>query len=129
MPGRLLVTIALAACALLECSCGSVGEPEPPSLMIPRAVADLSVIQRGGDLVIGFTPPAVTTDGVRIRRLRSIDLRAGVDDPQWESASQAIPVTEPAASGPVHLNVPAAPWVGRGERGATAESTNAVIRK
>lgn len=135
MPGRLLVTMALAGCILFECSCGSVGEPEPPSLMIPTAVADLSVVERGGDLVISFTPSAVSTDGVRIRRLRAIDLRAGADEPHWESASQAIPVAEPAGAGPVHLSVPAAPWVGReiilrvraaGRHGRFSQWSNAV---
>ncbi len=102
----------IAAAALLLTSCGYVGEPQPPSLMVPVAIPDLGVVERGPNLVIDFTAPALTTDGVRLRRIREFDLRAGPDGPDWTRTSRPIAVPE-AEPGPVHLETPAAEWVGR----------------
>ena len=41
-------------------------------------------------LEIDFTPPALTDDNAKIKRLSAIDLRAGEDDPRWDSTSKAI---------------------------------------
>jgi fibronectin type 3 domain-containing protein len=97
--------------ALLS-GCAYVGPPRPPSLGIPAKVTDLTAYQRGGELVIGFSAPAQTTDDATLKKLRSIDLRAGPEGPHWEATARRIevPTTEP---GPVQLRVPVTPWIGQ----------------
>lgn len=94
---------AVAFLLLSLAGCGQVGEPVYPSLNIPVRITDLRVVERGGQLAIDFTIPSITTDGVAVKRLSRVDLRAGDTD---------IPVyrTEPGA---VHASTPAAPFVGR----------------
>jgi predicted phage tail protein len=91
-----LVPTLFFAAALLLTSCGNVGEPLYPSLNIPARITDLHVIERGSALVVNFTIPSLTTDGVAVKNLRSAEL--GVGDKQ-------VPVdnTEP---GPVATQFP-----------------------
>ncbi len=88
---------------LLLAGCGSVGDPLPPSLQIPLRVTDLAVLQRGATLLVEFTAPAETTDGVPLRRLGAIELLVG-DDRVDVSAE---------APGPVRVETPAARWANR----------------
>jgi hypothetical protein len=88
---------------VLLSGCASVGPPVPPSLKIPEAVRDLSVFERGDNLIVDFTAPARATDGLALQRLDRIDL---------EIDSKGVPVsrTEP---GPVHLTLAVREWAGR----------------
>jgi hypothetical protein len=88
---------------LLLAGCGYVGEPLPPSLQIPRRITDLEAVQRGDKILIRFTLPALTTDNVGLRSLKSVDLRAGV-------GQIAVP---PARPGPVELEIASADWTGQ----------------
>ncbi len=108
----------LLAAALGLAACGYVGEPQPPALRIPVPATDLSAYQHAGRLLISFTAPDRTTEGLGIQRLRSVDLRlgaapeAGPTLDQWANGAGQIPV--PAVEpGPVRLDVDAAVWVGR----------------
>lgn len=94
---------APAALALLLAGCGYVGDPLPPSLQIPQRITNLEVAQRGDQIVVRFVLPALTTDHVGLRFLKSVDLRAG---------EERIPVPS-ARPGPVELVVPAKDWTGR----------------
>lgn len=96
----------VAACAPLA-GCGYVGDPQPPSLQVPAAVADLSAEQRGDRIHLRFTLPAVTTDGVGIRAFPDVELTGGP-----EGAAERIPVGA-AAPGPVELDVPVGNWAGK----------------
>ena len=68
----------LSACAaaafLFSAGCGYVGPVLPPSPQIPATITDLAAVERGPDLVVTFTTPARTTDGVAIAKFSSIDL-------------------------------------------------------
>ena len=88
---------------LLLSGCGYVGEPLPPSLNIPAPIADLRVEQVGADLVIAFTAPEVTTDGVIFSRLGGVEAMIN-DDP----VAIPSPASEP---GPVRIVAPAARYV------------------
>jgi len=107
----------LAATVLLS-GCGYVGEPLPPALNIPAKVTDLRAIERVDKLVIQFTIPALTTDGIALARLGRVELRAGpapegpFDIERWAAQARLLEVaaTQPGA---VQLAVPAQPWVGR----------------
>jgi hypothetical protein len=60
MRGAAIVTaMSLAGCAY-------VGEPLPPALHIPTKIEDLRAIQRGGKILVEFTPPAQSTDGIPV---------------------------------------------------------------
>jgi len=97
--------------------CGYVGEPLPPSLNIPSRVTDLAARQRGDRILIEFTLPALTTDGVVLEKFGKVDLRAGTaagafDAEQWLAKATSIP-SEAAEPGPVHVEIPARDWIGK----------------
>ena len=47
-------------------ACGKRGDPQPPLAKTPQAVRELSVAQRGTDLVIRYVAPRNTTGGLRL---------------------------------------------------------------
>jgi hypothetical protein len=98
-----LRTILVAASLVWLCACGYVGEPLPPTPNIPRQVTDLRVVQRGNKLVVDFTIPPLTTDGLVLQNLGNADLQIG-DKP--------VPVTV-TKTGPVHTETPAKDWIGQ----------------
>lgn len=108
-----------ALAALWLAGCGYVGDPLPPSLKIPQAVTDLAVLQRGDKLIVEFTLPRLTTDGVGLGRLGEIDLRAGAEGVRpwnaqvWEEAATRLPLAAEAPGARVRAEFPAGGWVGR----------------
>src|ERR1019366_9314397 len=84
-----------AAVALMLAGCGYVGEPRPPLANVPPRVSDLAVVQRGGQLIVQFSAPALTTEGHPIPRPLKLDLRAGTADQfepnQWAAGARQIP--------------------------------------
>lgn len=58
--------------------CGYVGEPLPPALKRPMRVTDLTAIERGTKIVVQFTLPTETTEGLQIRETPELELRFGV---------------------------------------------------
>ncbi len=106
MAAEKLPSLTLAALflgALVLCGCGQVGPVVPPSFKIPVTIGDLGVYEQGDRLIVDFTAPATTTDGIRLKRLNAIDL---------EINSRPVPVnrTEP---GSVHLVLEARQWEGQ----------------
>src|SRR5262245_52516776 len=90
------VLLAILFCALT--GCGYVGDPLPPALHIPEKVTDLRVVQRGDRVFIEFTLPQLTTEGLPIRKIGGIDLRAGAVEPpfsadRWMSSAKPLPAT------------------------------------
>lgn len=69
-------TWILSGVAVLA-GCGYVGEPLPPALSIPERITDLDGVQRGGEIVLRFTPTLQSTDQLVLKTLRAIELRAG----------------------------------------------------
>ncbi|MBI4875200.1 MAG: hypothetical protein HY822_11265 [Acidobacteria bacterium] len=102
----------------LLAGCGYVGDPMPPALKTPVAVADLKAWQRGSRIVVEFTAPGRTTEGFLIGRVGEIDLRAGLSPGPvfnldgWAAAARRIAATA-EKPGPVRVETPAAEWVGR----------------
>ncbi len=88
---RTQTRLAAAAIALLTgllAGCGYVGDPLPPALNIPKPVEDLRVVQVGDKLLVDFTIPLQTTEGLPVRDLGPIELRIGpggspFDQGQW----------------------------------------------
>lgn len=100
-------TLALFPLGILLASCGYVGDPLPPSLHIPVAVADLRAEQKVDRIEVRFTLPDLTTDNAGVRRFQDVELMAGP-----EGAERRIPVTQ-SGPGPVEVAVPAAEWGGK----------------
>jgi fibronectin type 3 domain-containing protein len=91
--------------------CGYVGEPLPPSLNIPMAISDLRAVERGDRIVVEFTVPEQTTDGVGLGRV-GVDLRVGAASENWLESSRKV---ETAADRPgaAEAEIPVKEWVGR----------------
>ena len=105
-----------AAAALFLAACGYIGDPQPPLANIPSGVNDLAAMQRGGQIIVQFTVPALTTEGHPIPRPLKLDLRAGTVDHfepnQWAAGARQIPpgaMAKPIA----RYEIPAADWIGK----------------
>jgi predicted small lipoprotein YifL len=88
---------AVLAVFLALAGCGYIGPVVPPSAQIPNSIADLSVIERGDQLVVQFTTPAHTTDNIPIKKLANIDLRIGAaanpfDAAAWAKSAEVVEV-------------------------------------
>jgi fibronectin type 3 domain-containing protein len=60
---------SLAALALLLtlAGCGYPGDTRPPSLRVPVPVHDLAAVQRGSKIIVQFTVPQLSTDGIALK--------------------------------------------------------------
>lgn len=57
--------------------CGAPGDPLPPLLNIPARTADLEAVQRGNEVIVSWTVPAQTTEGMALKDLGKVVLREG----------------------------------------------------
>ena len=71
-PALLPVTLLL-----LLCGCGYIGEPLPPLMNIPGHGENLAALERGPNIVVHVTLPALTTEGQAIKQTVRLDLRIG----------------------------------------------------
>jgi hypothetical protein len=114
---------AVLAGALALAGCGYVGPPLPPALDIPSRITDLRVIEYGDQIVAEFTIPPLTTEGLPLKNVRSVELRVG-------EKSFAVPATGP---GPLRYEAPSQEWIGKdatvmvratGPKGKTSDWSN-----
>jgi hypothetical protein len=94
-----------------------VGDPLPPLRNIPGPIADVAAVQRGGRLIVQFTPPTLTTEGMPVPTPLRVDLRVGVAvnpfTPEgWASQAKQIPEVG-VKDGLARYEIPAAEWAGR----------------
>jgi hypothetical protein len=108
---------ALPAVVFSLAGCGYIGPPRPPSLNIPSAVNDLTAGEYGDNIVLQFTLPALTTDGLTLKSVESVELFAGPAPTPFERDAWAatakrygVPGTTP---GPLAHRIPVADWVGK----------------
>jgi hypothetical protein len=113
----------------LLAGCGYPGEPKPPTLEIPTRVTDLRAAEYGGNILVEFTLPTLTTEGLALTKVRSVELRVSAG-----AASQNVNL-KAAEPGPIHDAIPASDWIGKdvlltvratGPKGKTSEWSNAV---
>jgi len=104
--------------AVALAGCGYVGDTLPPALSRPELVRDLAAVERGSNIVIQFTLPKITTEGITLKggADRDIELRAGAPPVPFNmdtwvrtSARVAVPQDMPLA----RVEVPAAPYYGK----------------
>ena len=134
-----LIFSAMLIAATLCSSCGYVGEPLPPALHIPQRVADVSAVERGGQIFVQFTLPTETTESLDIRKPVQIELGVGpagqpFDLKTWVAEAKII-TDIPADKGGVKYHLPADEWIGKdivlavrifGANGRTAGWSNLV---
>lgn len=119
MPPRPLILAVCAVCVALSLSaCGSIGEPLYPATNIPVSVTDLNAVQRGNKILVVFTIPAVSTDGLALKEVGAIDLRAGVtpsvafQTDVWADAAKPFAVASPGRPAIVRGEIPIAGFIG-----------------
>ncbi len=105
--------------------CGYVGPVLPPSPELPQAVTDLTVVERGDQLVISFSTPPRTTDNIPVQELSKIDLRIGpnivpFDFECWAASATPYELEPPGRNDPenpvgvtLSKTVPITNWVGK----------------
>jgi hypothetical protein len=109
---------------LLLGSCGYIGPVLPPSPKLPLAITDLSVIERGDQLVVSCSLPERTSDALFINVLSKIDLGVGpgvtpFEFETWSNQAKhyEVPTPPPIAQGTrptvIQYQVPVADWQGK----------------
>ena len=122
--------LLLFAAALLLSGCAYVGDTKPPTLDIPAQVIDLRAAEYGAKVLVEFTLPALTTEGLGLTDVKSLDLNLTAGS---FVRDLTLPNKEPGA---VHYEFAAADWTGKtvtlrvratGPKGKSAEWSNAVV--
>jgi len=115
-----ILTAAVLTADLMTASCGYMGEPRPPATRRPVNVTDLAAVEHGSNIVIHFTIPALTTEGLPVKRPADIELRVGPAGPngfqidEWARTSDRVPEADISQSAPLaEAKVPAAKYVGK----------------
>jgi hypothetical protein len=114
----LAAILGASACALLA-GCGQIGEPMYPALRIPLRVTDLAVVEKGSNFDFDFTIAPLTTEGVALKEIGSVDLRVGPSPSEpfnlgeWQATSTNVVVPVPDKPGPVHAEFPVAAFIGK----------------
>jgi len=108
---------ALAAAALITSGCAYLGPPLPPLANVPGHITNLAAIQRDARIIAQFTPPALTTEGVAIKKPLTFDLRIGpaatpFNIAEWSAAARPEP-SVPAVNGNVRYEIPSPEWTGK----------------
>jgi hypothetical protein len=96
-----LVPVLVLGMGLLT-GCGYAGEPKPPELKRPEKVKNLDVSERGDKVIVTFTLPLETTEGLRIAEPPDVELRVGVAPATWNLAEWE--------KNSDRIAVPAGPW-------------------
>lgn len=95
--------------------CGYVGDPQPPALNIPTVIRDLRGLEYGKDVLVEFTPPAQTTEGLALKSSK-IQLFVGPTINPFTPDSWAANAKEfdiPPGQGTISYQTPIRPWVGK----------------
>lgn len=110
MCSRGRVAVALLAAAVALTACGKKGDPLPPLLPIPAAAEDLTVQQRGSELILRFGYPRTTAAGMPLDAIERIEVyelvrpaleRPAAEPEAAEGSLEAVPAeVDPVAPGP-----------------------------
>jgi hypothetical protein len=97
--------------ALFLAGCAYIGSPYPPLVNIPARVTNLAAVQRAGRIIVNYSVPTLTTEGVAIKSPLQLDLRIG---PAGTPPNQFKPLPEgKIVNGFVTYEIPTAEWTGR----------------
>ncbi len=102
-----MIRAAAFFCIVSLAGCAYIGPPKPPALDIPTRITDLRAAEYGDKIVVQFTIGTLTTDGLALKSVKTVELRVAAGN-----SPQMLPV--PAKSpGPVDHDFPAKDWVGK----------------
>ena len=113
-----MLHITLLLVAFLT-GCGTVGEPLYPALNIPTRVSDLAAVERGEKIDIVFTIPPLTTEGLVLKEIGSVEMRVGpagsgdFSTAAWAAGAKRIDVPAPTKAGSVRVATPAQEFIGK----------------
>ncbi len=96
------------AAAVLLAGCGYIGPPQAPALDIPSRVTDLRAVEYGENIRVEFTLPPLTTEGLPLTSVRSVELRAAVS-----GGTPSIFDVPAVGPGPLGRLIPAREWIGK----------------
>ena len=103
--------VPLLVLSLLMSGCAYIGSPYPPLVNIPARVTDLNAVQRAGRIIVHYSVPTLTTEGVAIKSPLKLDLRIG---PAKTPPDQFQTLPEGTADkGFVTAEIPTADWTGK----------------
>lgn len=115
--------VSVTAAFLLLSGCGYEGDPKPPALMRPLKASDLSAVEHGSKIIVTFTLPGQTTEGLPIHPAPDVELRVGAtpspwNQDTWVAGSDRVPVpSQPPATSKAPLarrvEIDAAKYVGK----------------
>ncbi len=115
---RLLALVRAIIPLLFLTSCGYIGEPLPPLMNIPARVTDLAAVQRGAKIIVQFTAPKLTTEGVVLKHDGQLDARIGpkpagaFDGAAWSAGAK--PAGEAVMdNGRARYEIPVSDWIGK----------------
>jgi hypothetical protein len=116
VPLVFLAVGCLAGCRLI--GPGYIGPIQAPPLDVPGLVSDLRAIEYGDQIIAAFTIPKLTTEGLVLKSLRSVDLYAGpgagANDPNaWLPTATHYSVPVAAPGDPARFSFPAQAWIGK----------------
>lgn len=140
-PVTLVFAAALTGCAYTLTGCAYIGAPQSPTLDIPAKITDLVAAEYGDNVRVQFTVPVLTTEGLPLKNIKSVELRAGFGPNPfsiyaWADGAQRFDV--PAlGTGLLGRTIPINPdWIGKeivlavhatGPKGKTSDWSNLVI--
>ena len=96
--------LAIAVTLATLAGCGYVGDTKPPTLDIPARVTDLRALQFGDQVLVEFTLPAFTTEGLLLVKAEEIELQA------QSGAGKKSYQIPPQAPGAVRFEFKASEW-------------------
>lgn len=117
---RTLATLLGVLASVWLVGCGTIGEPLYPALRVPSRVTDLTAVERGDRIDFTFTIAPLTTEGLVLREVGALDLRAGPSPGtpfvvnNWATSAKRVPIMPaPDKPGTVMTSLPAAQFVGK----------------
>jgi hypothetical protein len=117
-------SFALFLLTLFLAGCGYVGPIVPPSPKLPLSITNLTLVERGDELVVSCTAPQRTSDDLLIKSFSQIDLGVGpdvspFDFDKWSAQAKhySLPIPPPVdpSSPPtvVQYQIPVSEWDGK----------------
>lgn len=103
-----------AVITVILAGCGYIGDPLPPALRRPVVVTDLAAVQRGSNIIIQFTIPQQTTEGLPLRGNEDIELRVGPPADNvaaWAKTAERERVR--ATGNAARVEAPSTKWTGQ----------------
>jgi hypothetical protein len=104
--GAILLLVSLGGCGYL----GYIGPPMAPTLDIPVNVVDLRAVEYGDKIQVTFTISDLTTEGLMLKSLRSVDLFAGTSSPPLDM-HYVVPASLPGRF--TFDEIPVQAWLGK----------------